>query len=315
MAYTYNYTLEPWRVREYAKNVYIAAQQKDSRLSMMADWESQASKLKAYDVLGSTTAIERTNRYGDTPNVEVPHSRRCVKLKEYEWGKLIDDVDVLKTINDPTNPYVKIMSAAFKRKMDDIFIDRALGSALEGEDGDSSVALPNTQKIASVASGALSNLNVDTLRLAKYYFDNAEIDPEEERYFGVTAYALKGLLEQTEITSADYNTVKALVKGEIDTFMGFKFVLCNRFEANTASTTFSLTTGEYDAGGSAISSSSSKCIAWVKSGIKMTSGKDVNVEVTPRADKRNIPQIYGWMSIGGVRMEDVKVIEVNVTNS
>lgn len=315
MAYSYTYNLEPWRIREYAKNVYIAAQQKDSRLSMYADWETQASKLKSYDVLGTTAAIERADRYGDTPNVEIPHSRRAVRLKEYEWGKLVDDVDVLKTLNDPTNPYVRIMSAAFKRQMDDIFIAQALGSALEGEDGDSSVALPNAQKIAAVSGGAISNLNVDALRLAKYKFDNADIDPDEERYLGITAYALKGLLEQTEITSSDYNTVKALVKGEIDTFMGFKFVLCNRFEANTASTTFDLTTGEYDVGGGAITANSSKLIAWVKSGVKMTKGKEVNVEVDKRADKRNIPQIYGWMSIGGVRMEDVKVIELNIATA
>lgn len=30
------------------------------------------------------------------------------------------------------------------------------------------------------------------------------------------------------MTSSDYNTVKALVNGEIDTFLGFKFKTSNR---------------------------------------------------------------------------------------
>ena len=33
------------------------------------------------------------------------------------------------------------------------------------------------------------------------------------------------MLRETEVTSSDFNTVKALVNGELDTFVGFKLVL------------------------------------------------------------------------------------------
>lgn len=310
MAFDYNNLVEEWRLREYEKNVYIAAQQKDSRLSSMATWGTQASKLKSYDVIGSTEMVERTTRFGDTPNISLDHARRSVYLKEYHWGTLIDDIDTIRTVNDPKSSYTAVMTTAAKRKMDRIFIEKALGTALDGEDATVSTALPNAQHIAAVSAGALSGLNIETLRLAKYKFDAADIDPMETRYFAITAKQLQDLLAETEITSADYNTVKALVRGEIDTFMGFKFIMCNLLDKETTAMTYNLTTGLYDAGGtSAINGR--RCIAWVPSGMRMTTGKGFNAKIAERPDKNHIPQIYGWMSIGGVRMEDVKVVEVN----
>jgi hypothetical protein len=39
----------------------------------------------------------------------------------------------------------------------------------------------------------------------------------------ISAAGLEGLLGETPVTSTDYNSVKALVNGELDTFVGFKF--------------------------------------------------------------------------------------------
>jgi len=312
MANTFNSLLEEWRVREFEKNVYINAQQRDSRIASQAIWGMQKSKLKSYDIINTTSVVERLDRYGSTPNIDVDHARRSVFLKEYEWGKLIDDIDTIRTLNDPKNPYTKIMTYAFKRKMDEIFIEKALGNALEDEDGGTTQALPNTQHIAAVSGGALSGLNIDALRLAKYKFDSQDIDPDATRYFAITAKQLQDLLEQTEITSADYNVVKALVAGQVDTFMGFKFILTNLLDTEPDVVNYNVTTGEYDAGGTS-GQDNRRCIAWVADGMRMTTGKGFSARISERDDKRYIPQIYGWMSIGGVRMEDAKVVEINCT--
>lgn len=312
--------IELWRVKEYEKNVYIRCQQKDSRLAAFAIQTTQHSKLKAFDILGKTEAVERVDRYGDTPNIEVPHNRRAVVLKDYDWGKLIDDMDVLRTLNDPTNPYVQIMGNAFMRKKDKIFIAAALGVAREGEEGDSLVALPDAQRIAPFTGSALTNLNVEALRHLKYKFDAADVDPDMVKHLAVSPSQIRALLAQTEVTNADYNTVKALVEGKIDSFMGFKFHVSNllptvgdnSFETDVVKS-FSVTTGECGSGTS--SSGFRRCIAWVEDGLRMSTGAGFSAEISKRADKKNIPQIYGKMAMGGVRMEDVKVIEVNCKES
>ena len=44
-------------------------------------------------------------------------------------------------------------------------------------------------------------------------------------FAAVNALGLGGLLNDEKATSADYQTIKALVNGEIDTLAGFKFII------------------------------------------------------------------------------------------
>jgi len=68
---------------------------------------------------------------------------------------------------------------------------------------------------------ASANFGLDLLRSAAGHLDDIEA-PSDDRYVVVRALALQKLLEDTEVTSSDYNTVKALVNGDLDTYMGFK---------------------------------------------------------------------------------------------
>ena len=103
------------------------------------------------------------------------------------------------------------------------------------------------------------------------------------------------LLGDTQIQSSDYNTVKALVNGEIDTFMGFKFLRSER-----------LTTD---------SNGDTQCIAWIGDGIGLSMGMDVKTEISERSDKNYSTQVYAQMCLGAVRIEDEKVVEIACTDS
>jgi hypothetical protein len=46
---------------------------------------------------------------------------------------------------------------------------------------------------------------------------------------------MSDLLGTTQVTSSDFNTVKALVQGSVDSFMGFKFISSNRLPHNGTS--------------------------------------------------------------------------------
>lgn len=73
----------------------------------------------------------------------------------------------------------------------------------------------------TVAVGT-TNLTVDKLREAKYYLDANNVPMMGRHYLG-HASQLSSLLNETETTSSDYATVKALVNGDINTFLGFTF--------------------------------------------------------------------------------------------
>jgi len=68
-----------------------------------------------------------------------------------------------------------------------------------------------------------TNLTVEKLRLAANALDVENV-PDEDRFFVMHANGKKALLESTEVTSTDFNSVRALVHGQVDTFLGFKFI-------------------------------------------------------------------------------------------
>ena len=77
------------------------------------------------------------------------------------------------------------------------------------------------------------NLSVSILREAKRKLDAQDVDPSIPRYIAVGPSQIESLLSETAVTSADFNTVKALVQGEVDTFMGFKFIMTNRLSIDS----------------------------------------------------------------------------------
>jgi hypothetical protein len=281
-------------VQQYKANVEHLVQQKGSRLRPFVRVESQAAEFDFYDRIGSTSALEVTGRHQDTPLVNVPHDRRRVSLRDFDWADLIDRTDRIRLLIDPTSPYVQSAAFALGRKMDQIIIESAFGTAVSGKTGGSTVAFPSSQQIAVnyVESGGATNsgLTIAKLRKAKEILDAKEVDPSDSRIIVVTAKQVTDLLQSTEVTSSDFNSVKALVAGEVNTFMGFEFV---RTELLTTD-----------------ASSHRRVIAYAKSGLLCAMGQDINVDIGPRRDKRNSTQVYCSASFGATRMEEEKVVEI-----
>jgi hypothetical protein len=296
-------------VKQYGSNIYHLAQQKGSRLRAATRQENQKGESKFFDRIGVVSAVERTTRHGDTPLISTPHSRRRVTLSDFEVADLIDDQDKIRMLIDPQSDYVKAFMFSLGRSFDQKIISAALGSAYSGVDGGTPVVLPTSQKIHAVASGALSNLNVDALRHAKEMLDAKEVDDSLKRYIALTSSQMRSLLAQTEVTSSDYNTVKALVQGQLNTFLGFNFIRTELLTTEATALTFNVTTGNYDAGGSS-AINNRICIAWAEDGIISSIGEDMVAKVDQRADKSYATQVYAKMSMGATRMEEEKVVYI-----
>lgn len=279
-------------VNQFGANIDLLSQQVESRFSGKVRMESQNGELGFYEQIGATAAVERTSRHSDTPRVDTPHSRRAVSLRTFEWSDLIDHADKVKMLIDPTSSYAKSAMMAMNRSRDDIMIEAALGSAKTGKNGDTLVALPSTQKVAASAAG----LTLDKLREAAEILNANEVDESINRYMAVSSKQLTDLLNITQITDADFNTVKALVQGQVDTFMGFKFVRSER-----------LTTD---------GSGDRQVIAWAEDGLLLAKGSNGNeTRITERADKSYSVQVFRSEMFGATRMEEEKVVEIACVES
>ena len=270
-------------VQQYSANIQMLSQQMGSLLRDKVRQESVVGKQAFFDQVGSVTAQLKTSRHSDTPQIDTPHSRRRVSLADYEYADLIDQQDKVRLLIDPTSSYAQAAAYAMGRAMDDVIIAAATGTAFTGETG----ATSESAQTAIAAGG--TGLTIAKLRTAKQTFDLASVDPSIPRHIVVGPEQITNLLGTTQVTSSDFNTVKALANGEVNSFLGFNFTVSNRL---------------------AKSGNDRTCIAFAQDGITLGIGKDVNARIDERADKSYATQVYYCMSIGATRMEQAKVLGI-----
>jgi hypothetical protein len=273
-------------VQQFGTNYRILSQQKKSRFEGFAQIESGiVGTSKSVERIGKIDAYDITSRHADTKYGEIPHSRRWIDLADKGQAELVDELDKIKMLADPTSPYVGVILAALNRAKDDAILAAARGIARTGT---GSIALPAGQKIAEGGTG----LTLAKLLTAKEMLDASEVDEEGEgavRVISVSAKQLTNLLGTTEIKSVDYNNVKALVQGQVDTFLGFKFVRTERL-AKSGTTRY--------------------VTAWSKGCVALGIGKDIVTSIDTLPTKNYSVQVYGRMSIGAARLEDEGVVEI-----
>jgi hypothetical protein len=283
-------------VVQYGNTFRALYQQKVSRLRPWCQIESGiVGASKSVERMGAAEAYDITSRHADTKFVEVPHSRRWLDLADKGWAELIDKLDKVRLLADPSTGYAMMANAALNRKIDDAIIAAARGSARTNA---GLSVLPSTQK---VAVGGTS-LTLAKLLTVKEILDTNEVDDDASmqadgqgatasRVFVVNSKMLTNLYGTTEIKSVDYNSVKALAEGSIDTFLGFKFVRTERLPKDGTATT-------------------GYALAWSKSCVALGIGQEINTSVDRRPDKNNAWQVFADMSIGAARLEDEGVVEI-----
>jgi len=273
-------------VEQYSSNIQMLSQQKGSLLRDKVRLESVTGKNAFFDQIGSVTATVRSTRHSDTPQADTPHSRRRVSLVDYEFADLVDDLDKVRMLVDPTSSYAQAAAYAMGRAMDDAIITAATGSADTGVAGGTAVTLPAGQIITE---GGTTGMTIAKLREAKEIIDLADVDPSLPRHIIVSPKQISDLLGTTEVSSSDFNTVKALAQGDINTFLGFNFVVSNRL---------------------AVASQIRDCIAFVGDGIALAVGKDSTARIDERSDKGYATQVYYSAAFGATRMEEEKVVKI-----
>jgi hypothetical protein len=273
-------------VEQYKSNVFHLAQQKGSRLRDAVRSETVTGKAHFFERIGSTAAQKRTSRHSDTPRMDTPHSRRKVTMDDYDWADLIDNEDKVRMLISPTSDYALAGAYAMGRAMDDAIISAATGTAYGGVAGGTSVVLPAGQKIVHNST----NLTIAKVLAAKKLLDAAEVDPDEQRFLICTADQIQDFLNIAEVKSSDYNTIKALAQGQIDTYLGFKFIRSERLGQDATP--------------------NRQVLAFTKSAIGLALGADITTKISERSDKNYATQVFLSMTIGATRIEDEKMVEI-----
>ena len=282
-------------VSQYNKNLQMLCQQKGSKLRGLVSVEQVTGECAYFEQIGAVEATEAAARTGggytyhtETPITDTPYSRRRLDMTTFRLADLIENDDRVKLLIDPTNQTAQTFANALGRAIDTKLLKEALGTAKTGHDGSTEVEFPAGQIVDSAAAAVF---NVDKLIEVKTLMDKADV-PEEDRYMAVSAADLKNLLKDQKATSVDYAAVRALVQGQIDTFMGFKFVRIS------------------DKVWSAAGIAANTAVAFHRDGLKLGIGQDIITHIDQRPDKNYATQVYSEINFGACRMQEQSVVKI-----
>jgi hypothetical protein len=230
--------------------------------------------------IGKGTATVRVPQTDVTP-LNVTYSQVTATMSDYIAAEYSDIFHQSHINFDERRELVEVVSKAIGRRIDQVCID-ALNAA----------ASPST--VATSVGGAASNMNIEKLRAAAKALNENNV-PASDRYMLMHASQLDALLGETEVTSSDFASVKALVQGEIDTFMGFRFI----------------TIGDRDEGGLPKPSTRS-CFAWHKDSMGYAESMAQKTEVNYIPEKTSF-LVSSMFSAGSIAIDDEGIVKISCT--
>src|SRR5574343_199668 len=283
-------------VQQYNANIEMLAQQMGSRLRPFVTEDSLGAEYGYFDQIGASESTVKVSRHADLTIKDTPHARRRVSMTDIYAADYVDAEDKLRMLQDPTSEYITSQVMRLGRDLESVSRAAADGTAYTGKSGATAVTLPAGQEVAVnyVESGGAVNsgLTIGKLRAAaEILWSNEAIMDGEQAVCALTAKQLNNLLRTTEVTSSDYNAVKALVNGQLDTFMGFKFIRTQLLGVDA---------NDYR-----------KVLVFPKSAIKLAVGRDIvtNVDHVPTKGVGTY-LAQAAMTVGATRMQEVKVVRI-----
>lgn len=252
-----------------------------------------------FDRLGSTASQKQTSRHGDTPIIELPHSRRQIIRTTYEWATLVDRRDMRRMgakAGGLANKYASKAYSAHKRDIDDVIIHAfdAAAVAVDADDATSQVTFPASQEIAANyqkgGGGSASGLTKDKITRAFTILAGNEVDMDdaEDLFAVVSENQWQDLLHITEVVSSDFAVKKHLTDPNTISFMGFTWKRSTRLGVNA--------------------SGHRKTFFWHRDAMGFAGDDNPFVDVGPNRGKKAQTQVYMEWEIGATRVEEERIV-------
>jgi len=234
--------------------------------------------------VGAGVATPRIPQTDVTP-LNVSFSQVTLTLTDWNAAEYSDIFSQAKVNFDERQELVQVVAAAMGRRQDQLILDALAASS-------------TSLTVSNDIGGSDTNLNVAKLRAAKRLLDKGNVPPDN-RHIVIHANGLDSLLSETAVTSSDFNTVKALVQGEINTFLGFTFH----------------TIGDRTEGGLAIDGSLDRvCFAFHKDAVGYGEG------IAMRSEINYIPEKTSWLvnevfSAGAITIDAGGIVAITCRES
>ena len=276
-------TLSPAFVTLFDAEVKQAYQAKAQLVGAVRQRRGVEGSTVKFPKVGKGVATVRVPQSDVTP-LNVSFSNVTATLQDWNAAEYSDIFNQQKVNFDERQELVQVVANAIGRRQDQIILDALAASS-------------TANVVTEDEGGTDSGLNVAKLRAAKKLLDKNNV-PMDNRHIIIHANSLASILGETAVTSADFNTVRALVSGELNTFLGFTFH----------------TIGDRAEGGLPIANSERKLWAFHRDAIGYAEG------IAPRTEINYIPEKTSFLvnavfSAGAIAIDAEGIVEVQTTDA
>lgn len=276
-------TLSPAFITLFDAEVKQAYQAKAQLVGAVRQRRGVEGSTVKFPKVGKGVATVRVPQSDVTP-LNVAFSQVTATLQDWNAAEYADIFNQAKVNFDERQELVQVVANAIGRRQDQIILDALAGSS-------------TSNVVDEDEGGSNTGLNVAKLRAAKKLMDKNNV-PMDNRHIVIHANSLASILGETSVTSADFNTVRALVSGELNTFLGFTFH----------------TIGDRAEGGLPIASSERKLWAFHRDAIGYAEG------IAPRTEINYIPEKTSFLvnavfSAGAIAIDAEGIVEVQTTDA
>lgn len=219
----------------------------------------------------------------DVVPMNVAHTNATVTLEPWLAAEYTDLFAQAQVNFDERRELVKVVAGALGRRLDQLMIDDGLD-----------VGVANT---VAVGIGGNNAFNVAKMRAAKKILDANGV-PTDNRHMAISATALQQLLGSTQATSFDFNSVKALVNGDINSYMGFNIHLIE----------------DRDEGGLPLAGNTRKVYAWHHDAVGLAIGMNMETSIDYIAEKVSW-LVCGKLLAGAINIDDEGIVEISIDES
>ena len=282
-------TIDKVYIQTFERNVRHLAQQADTRLRRFVTEKATDGQKHNWERLGSGEASLKAAARVATPTSDLPWSRRVSLAQTYHMGETVEQEDVVQMLIDPNSNVSAAIANGMKRKIDDILIAAATGTALNG-DGTTS-----TFPAGQVVGDGTGVISIDNILEVQEKFYKNDIDPDESKVMVISPTVQRKLMSLMEVTSGDYQNSKALATGMLPNWMGFDWVVSNRLLIPAV--------GQIS------------CLAFTKRALGFQVNRDITAKVAEDPSLSFAWRIYAMMTMGAVRTEDEHIVHLKVKNA
>lgn len=285
---------------EFEQSVLSLAQQKQSALGPFCSRGSVHSTSKRYSNLAKIAAVQRTQRHAPTPDTPQTLSNRWTVQQMWELHDWIDRFDEARSIlTDQAGDFVTNFVSALNRTEDSVILTAMGGTAVTGQTGTGTSALPSGSKVAvndhdfdPDAGSADTALTVYKLQKARRLMGGATGNIDGLVEVATPWSQLMALCSDVRFANWWNNPARPLATSDFSGYMGYRF---HPYEDSLI---------QLDANADEL------VYVWIDRAVRVDTLQPLFSRITEDKDHSYDLDVYASSTIGAVRRDDSLVIQI-----